>query len=380
MKLAYASTFDSRDILNWSGTPFHMANALTESGVDIEYIGSLKRKLPRGFKLKQLWKKTVCGQRDSPRFNVVAAQYYSEQVAKRLLNMDAQAVISPLINPIAYLECKQPVVLWTDAVYAGLLGFYPVFANHSAESIANGNKITAACLERASLAIFCSDWAARSAIELYGADKNKVKVVPYGANIECHHTVDDIKAILKKRSRSTLKLLFLGKHWGRKGGDIVFNVTKALHAAGQAVELNFVGCEPPAGVEIPPYIKCHGFISKRTPEGLAKMTELFHESHFLFLPSRAEAYGIAFCEASAFGLPVLTSYVGGISTAVTNNVNGMTFALDAATDVYCKYMMDLMHNYARYEELALSSFNEYQTRLNWRVATQQVKQLIQEVL
>jgi hypothetical protein len=43
-------------------------------------------------------------------------------------------------------------------------------------------------------------------------------------------------------------------------------------------------------------------------------------------------------------------------------------------------MMDLMHNYARYEELALSSFNEYQTRLNWRVATQQVKQLIQEVL
>jgi glycosyltransferase involved in cell wall biosynthesis len=380
MKLAYASTFDSRDILNWSGTPFHMANALTESGVDIEYIGSLKRKLPRGFKLKQLWKKTVCGQRDSPRFNVVAAQYYSEQVAKRLLNMDAQAVISPLINPIAYLECKQPVVLWTDAVYAGLLGFYPVFANHSAESIANGNKITAACLERASLAIFCSDWAARSAIELYGADKNKVKVVPYGANIECHHTVEDIKAILKKRSRSTLKLLFLGKHWGRKGGDIVFNVTKALHAAGQAVELNFVGCEPPAGVEIPPYIKCHGFISKRTPEGLAKMTELFHESHFLFLPSRAEAYGIAFCEASAFGLPVLTSYVGGISTAVTNNVNGMTFALDAATDVYCKYMMDLMHNYARYEELALSSFNEYQTRLNWRVATQQVKQLIQEVL
>jgi glycosyltransferase involved in cell wall biosynthesis len=380
MKLAYATTFDSRDILNWSGTPFHMANAFAESGVDIEYIGSLKRKLPPGFKLKQFWKKIACGQRESPRFNVVAAQYYSEQVAKRLLQMDAQAVISPLINPIAYLECKQPVVLWTDAVYAGLLGFYPVFSNHSAASIENGNKVTSACLEHARLAIFSSDWAARSAIELYGADKEKVKVVPYGANIQCDHTVDDIKAILKKRSRDTLKLLFLGKQWGRKGGDIVFKITKALHAAGQPVELNFVGCQPPADMEIPPYIKCHGFISKRTPEGLAKMTQLFHESHFLFLPSRAEACAIAFCEASAFGLPVLSSYVGGIATVVKDNINGMTFALDASTEVYCRYMIDLMHNYARYEELALSSFNEYQTRLNWRAATQQVKQLIQEIL
>ena len=110
------------------------------------------------------------------------------------------------------------------------------------------------------------------------------------------------------------------------------------------------------------------------------MTQLFQESHFLFLPSRAEAYGIAFCEASAFGLPSLTSYVGGIPSAVRDNVNGMTFALDAPAETYCNYIMDLMRNYSRYEELALSAFNEYQTRLNWRVATQHVKQLIQEIL
>jgi glycosyltransferase involved in cell wall biosynthesis len=380
MKLAYASTFDSRDILNWSGTPFHMSKAFSEAGMRVDYIGSLKRQLPPGFKLKQFWKKLASSQRESPRFNVVAAQHYSEQVAQRLAGMQTDVVVSPLINPIAYLDCKQPVVLWTDAVYAGVLGFYPVFANHSASSIEHGNKITAACLERASLAIFSSDWAARSAIELYGADKDKVKVVPFGANIECHHTVDDIKAMLKKRSRDTLKLLFVGKHWGRKGGDIVFNVTNALHAAGQKVELNFVGCQPPADVEVPEYSKCHGFISKRTPEGMAKMTELLQESHFLFVPSRAEAYGIVFCEASAFGLPSLTSYVGGIATAVKDQVNGMTFALDAAPEVYCRYMIDLMQNYSRYEDLALSAFNDYQTRLNWRVATAAVKQLIQEIV
>jgi glycosyltransferase involved in cell wall biosynthesis len=380
MKLAYATTFDARDILNWSGTPFHMAKEFQNSGIEIDYIGSLKRRLPRTFKIKQFWKKIACGQRESPRFNIVAAQHYSKQVAHQLLNKNAEAVIAPQINPIAYLDCKQPIVLWTDAVYAGLLGFYPVFSNHSATSIEQGNKVTAACLERTKLAIFSSDWAARSAIELYGADKEKVKVVPYGANIECHHSIEDIRDILKKRSRDKVKLLFVGKQWGRKGGDIVFKITKALHAAGLPVELHFVGCQPPQHEKIPAYIHCHGFISKRSPDGLAKITRLLHESHFLFLPSRAEAYGIAFCEASAFGLPVLTSYVGGITTVVKNNINGMTFALDAPAENYLRYISDLMQNYSRYEELALSSFNEYQTRLNWRVATQTVKKLIQEVL
>lgn len=379
MKLAYATTFDGRDVSNWSGTPHYMSNAFAAEGLEVNHIGSLARRLPPGFKLKQFWKQLACGQRESPRFNIVAAKYYSEQVSQQLKSLNTQVVIAPQINPIAYLDCKQPIVLWTDALYASLIGFYPAFSNHSASSIEQGNKITMECLERTKLAIFSSDWAARSALELYGISEEKVKVVPFGANIQCHHTTQDIRDMLTMRSRDTVKFLFLGKHWHRKGGDIVFKVAKALHAAGQKVEVNFVGCHPPKGEEIPPYIICHGFISKRTPEGVARITQLLRESHFLFVPSRAEAYGIVFCEASAFGLPSLTSYVGGIATVVKDHVNGMTFALDAPAETYCAYIMNLMQDYSKYEELALSSFNEYESRLNWKVATDSVKRLIQEI-
>jgi glycosyltransferase involved in cell wall biosynthesis len=378
MKLAFATTFDGRDVSNWSGTPHYMSQAFAGQDMPVEHIGSLGRRLPVGFKLKQFWKHLAAGQRESPRFNIVAAKHYSAQTAQRLLTMDVQAVIAPQINPVAYLDCKQPIVLWTDALYASLIGFYPGFSNHSASSIAQGNEITAACLERVKYAIFSSDWAARSALELYGVSEDKVKVVPFGANIQCDHSVQDIREMLRARSRDTVKLLFLGKHWHRKGGDIVFKVAKALHAAGQRVELNFVGCQPPEGTEVPSYIHCPGFISKRTPEGVARITQLLRESHFLFVPSRAEAYGIVFCEASAFGLPSLTSYVGGIGTVVKNHVNGMTFALDAPASVYCDYIMGLMQDYARYEELALSAFNEYVTRLNWRVAVRKVADIIRE--
>ena len=380
MKLAYATTFDSRDVINWSGTPYYMSKFFEENGCHIEHIGNLERKLPSGFKIKQFWKDLACGQRESPRFNTVAAKHYSEQVAERIKHSSVDAIIAPQINPVAYLDCNKPTILWTDALYASLIGFYPGFSNHSATSIAQGNKITADCLHQAKLVILSSDWAARSATELYGISKDKVKVVPFGANIQCHHTLNDIRDMLKMRNRNIVKFLFLGKHWDRKGGDIVFKVAKALHAAGQPVEVNFVGCYPPKHEDIPSYIKCHGFISKRTPEGIARITKFLRESHFLFVPSRAEAYGIVFCEANAFGLPNLTSYIGGISTVVKDNVNGMTFALDASPEVYCGYIMDLMKDYSKYEELALSSFNEYQTRLNWNVATQSVTKLIRDIL
>lgn len=379
MRIAYTTTFDARDVHNWSGTPYHMSQALTQSGMEIEYIGSLARKVAPFSALRKFWYHSICNQRDSKRFNVYTAQKYSEQVAQQLQGKNIDAVISPLFNPIAYLECKQPIVLWTDAVYSSLVGFYPPFAYHNVRSIHDGNALTSACLSRCSLAIFSSEWAANSAIQLYGADRNKVKVVNYGANIGKYPTLEEVRQTIKKRPQDKIQLLFLAKSWERKGGDIVVAVTKALHQAGYPVELNIVGYTPKLE-DKPDYIHTLGFISKQTPEGRQRLAKLLDESHFLFLPSRADACPMVFAEANAYGIPVLTSYVGGIASAVTDNVNGMTFALDAPTSTYCDYIVNLTQDRHRYEALALSAHNEYETRLNWKVAAAKVKQLIRDVV
>jgi len=379
MQIAYTTTFDASDVHNWSGTPYHMSKALGDAGMTVEYIGSLQRKLPPFFKVKQTVKKYLCDQRESPRFNCHVAQQYSDQVAAKLKNSLAKVVVSPLINPIAYLDCKQPIVLWTDALYAALLGFYPPFAYHSASSVTQGNEITTQCLARVKLAIFSSDWAANSALELYGASRDKVKVVNFGANIETYPTYAEIQDVIKKRATNKIKLLFLAKSWERKGGDIVLAVAKALHESGHAVELSIVGYTPDIEKNLP-YANCLGFISKQKPEGKAKLYELLCDSHFLFVPSRADACPMVFAEANAYGLPCLTTYVGGISTAVRDNINGMTFGLDANVKVYCDYIVNLMQDRKRYEALALSAYHEYESRLNWGAATRQVKKLIEELM
>jgi glycosyltransferase involved in cell wall biosynthesis len=378
MKLAFVNTADIRDVRKYSGTPFYMTKGFENHGVKFSAITHLKNQLPWQFKVKRMIGK-LSGLQESSRFNIPAAQNYARQVTGQLQNLSVQAILAHIANPIAYLDCTQPIVLWTDALYAGLLGFIENFSAHSAATVEHANTLTQAALSRVKLAIFSSDWAARSALELYGVSKEKVKVVPFGANFECAHTLFDVRALLRLRSPKLVKLLFLGKEWHRKGGDIVFKVAEALHKAGQPVSVDFVGCMPPQEVAIPPYINCHGFISKHDPAGLTKLSQLMREAHFLFVPSRAEAFGIVFCEANAFGLPCLTSPVGGIGTIIKDNINGMKFALDDGVSVYCDYIMDLMQNYSRYEELALSAFNEYHTRLNWQTSTGIVKQLIAEL-
>ena len=61
MKIAYATTFDAKDVHNWSGTPYYMSRHLEEAGHALSYLGSLKRELPFGFKFKQIFSSiTVC--------------------------------------------------------------------------------------------------------------------------------------------------------------------------------------------------------------------------------------------------------------------------------------------------------------------------------
>lgn len=380
MKLAFATTFDSHNITKWSGTPFHMARAFEQQNITVLRIGGLKRHLPPYFKLKQLWNKLLYHQRESPRFNLVAAKHYSEQLTKKLAHIKMDAILAPQMNPISFFNGHIPLVLWTDALYANLLGFYSGFFNHSPHTIHQGHTLVKECLSRCHIAIFSSDWAAETAIHTYGMDRKKIKVVPFGANLSYTPTQDAIHRFLKKRSKKIIQLLFIGKQWERKGGDTVLQTAHALHNSGHAVQLHIVGCSLPRSIQTPSFITSHGFISKHSKEGQKKLHQLFEESHLLFVPSRAEAYGMVFCEANAFAMPCVTTSVGGISTIVKNNINGMTFPLETPPSIYGEYIIRLMQDHENYERLALSSFHEYQTRLNWEVATRTVRQLILDVL
>jgi glycosyltransferase involved in cell wall biosynthesis len=381
VKIAYVTNFDSRDIKAWSGTVYFIAKSLENQSISLERIGSLKENYSILFKSKQFFYQYLRGKNYFRHREPTILKGYAQQISSKLSGIDANIVFSPSTIPIAHLECQQPIVFWTDANFAAMVNYYPgQFSNLCQESIEQGNAMEQAVLTRCQLAIYSSDWAAQTAIENYRVEPSKVKVVPYGANIDCYRNLEDIKTIIESRSVDRCKLLFLGADWQRKGGDMAIAVTKQLNQAGLKTELVVVGCQPVTEEPLPNFIKPLGFISKSTEAGKEKINKLFAESHFLILPAKAECAAVVFSEANSFGVPCISTNTGGIPTIIKENLNGKTFPVNAKISEYCQYISDLMENYHEYRNLALSSFQEYQSRLNWSVAGQTVKKLMMELI
>jgi glycosyltransferase involved in cell wall biosynthesis len=382
MKISYVTDYDAQDVKSWSGTPYYMAQSLAQIASNLEYVGplniSLRSKL--SFRSRQVFYKLMSGKRYIRDADLQILNQFARQTGPRLSQSDADIVFSPTTYTLAYLKCKQPMVFWADATFAGLIDYYPFYSNLCQESIRNGIAMEQSVLDQCRLAIFSSDWAAQDAIAKYSVDPAKVKVVPYGANLISERSSEDIKAMVQNRPSDRCKLLFLGVKWERKGGDTALAVAKALNQAGLKTELTLVGCQPPPETELPEYINCLGFISKSTAAGRQQLDHLLAESHFVIVPSRAENYGIVFCEANSFGTPCLATKTGGIPTIIREGVNGKLFELNAQIGEYCDYVLSLFANHPQYQQLALSAFNEYQSRLNWNVAAQQVKQLLSEAI
>jgi glycosyltransferase involved in cell wall biosynthesis len=384
MRIDYVTNFDARTLgiqNNWSGTGYYIAQALKHPSISLDYLGPLKDTLYLQLvgKLKSRYHK-YSGENYIKYIEPLILRDYARQISKKLSASKTDVIFSASSDSIAYLECDLPIVFWADATFANLIDFYPAYSNLCQESLQNAHSIQRVSLEKSRLAIYSSEWAAQTAIDYYHADPKKVKVVPFGANVESDKSIEDIKDSIASRPIDKCKLLFLGVDWFRKGGDVALEVAKGLNDLGLNTELIVVGCQPVDQKSIPSFVEFLGFINKSSSEGKAKIDKLIADSHFLILPSVADCTPIVFCEANSLGVPCISRRVGGIPTIIKDNVNGKLFDLDSAINEYCEYIFNIFMNYTQYKELALSAFNEYQTRLNWQVAGQKVRDLLMEIV
>ena len=389
MRIAYLTSYDVSNSARWLknkaglyGAGYHLAKTLESQSNQLDYAGPLEQIQPSlKHKLKWHLNQKLFNKDYFYFLEPSVLKQYSAQVLPKIAEFKPDVVLCPENSiPLAYLECKQPLVLWTDAPLSASVNFYPWLSNLSKETINHLYAMEKLALERCQLVIFLSDWAAKTTIETYGIDPAKVAVVPWGANLETKHDNEDIHNIIEAKNNERCKLLFIGVDWMRKGGDIAFKIAEELNFRGIETELSVVGCEPETAKPLPSYVKKLGFISKNTREGLNKINQLFTESHFLVLPSRADFSPHVFCEANSFGLPCISTKVGGIPTLIKHDLNGQTFSLSASISEYCNYIAMLMSNYNDYKKLSYSSFNEYESRLNWSVAGRTLKKVIQRFL
>ena len=373
-RLAYVAVSKPEDRRSWSGINYFMAQSLRREVGELTWIGPLKRRLEPWFRAKQALSR-LRGYRRLINREPPILKGFARQAAARINQADIDLVFSPSSLPIAYLESSKPIFFWTDATFASILGFYVDPSLLDPDSIRDGHAAERAALERCALAIYSSDWAAASAVADYQIAPDKVKVVPFGANLDSRPAYAEVRDAIAKRRSDRCQLLFAGVEWIRKGGDIAVEIAKRLNEAGLRTKLIVLGCQPNRA-SLPEFVDAVGFINKHTKDGKKAFDSLFASSHFLILPSRADCTPVVFSEGCSFGLPCVGSNVGGIPTIIRGGINGMTFDM-TDVDVVCSYIEGLIGNRAEYEQLARSTFDDFEKRLNWEAAGRTVRALIE---
>ncbi len=110
-------------------------------------------------------------------------------------------IFAPDTPPIAYLPEGWPVITWTDATFANLLDSYSGFSTQALahDSVRDGMNLEQRVLARSATSIFASEWAARSAIDVFGADPRRVRIIPFGANLEAAPGTEEVRDAVSRR-------------------------------------------------------------------------------------------------------------------------------------------------------------------------------------
>jgi glycosyltransferase involved in cell wall biosynthesis len=356
----------------WSGIPLSIMTSLKAHGHDVVVVSQLRPSTTligrlKGIFYKKLFHKLYLVNRDLHTFSRRAADANARIRAADKVD----AVIVTQIGDAAFIKPDAPVIVIHDSTWFQLLDYYPGYerASYARETIEGGIALDKRGLQQAAHAIFASNWAAESAHKDYGIDRSKISVAPLGAILPSVPSLQECETFLRARGNGPCRFLFLGKEWHRKGGDIAVAILQEIEKQGVSVELHVVGCTPET--EVPSFVQNHGTLWKKDPEQAKRLTKLFEECDFFILPTRAECFGMVFCEAAAYGLPVIASDTGGVKEVVSEDW-GLALPLSSPPQVHAEWILEHYRDREKYQCISRSARSAYEARLHWGVMCEHI--------
>ena len=378
MKIAFVSVFDPQDVRRGSGTFYHLCRELESQGHIVHYVGPLSvqdEPLVTRF-LRWLTKSVLHGRYITYLDPFIACK--RGRMASRLLeNIDIDIILTSDYG-IAYgMATSHPVVIYTDAMLPvnyqrGEEDLHSMIAGIPSLIVPVFQFTIRRALERCALCIFPAEWQKRDALA-YGVSTDKLRVIPFGANI-----IDPGSDMVKHRAlldeEGALHLLFVGKYWDRKGGDIAVKAAQILNDNGILTILHVVGVTLQ---DMPPFVRSYGLLNKNNAEENIILEKLYQVCGLLIFPSRSEGSAIAPREAAAYGIPTLAYRIPGLATSVIDGESGLLLPPGDTAEGFARAVRQLLEYPAEYERLSSGARTFYERSANWQTAG---SQLVNEML
>ena len=351
-----------------------MSKSLANEGHEVIHIGPLSAPILPLYKAYSRFCRTFRRRGLSPFHAGPVVAQYAADAARKIRAVSPDIVFAPAGSTFAWsVPDGVPLVYASDATFRLIENYHPNYRNLSRAARETAERLERKTIARADLILYPSEWAAESAIKDYGADPARVHVIPWGANLE---EAPDRDSVLGRRKPGPCRLLFIGVNWEEKGADIAIGTLAELKNRGVKAELVICGCTPPKpvtqdGLTIIPYL------DKNDPEQRNRLDQLYRDADFFLLPTRADCYGIVFCEAAAHGVPSIAPATGGVPYAVRDGETGVLVPPNATKADYAAVIAEIFANPDRLARLRQSSRDAFEARLNWQAWGRRVSDLIQ---
>lgn len=308
---------------------------------------------------------------DGKRYDCSHSLSFSEKCAdflsKKIKEKKYDFIIAPSTSTeIALLETKIPVIYLSDSTFALMTCLYPDFSNLADISINEGNTIESLAIRKASLLLYPSNWAADSAINVYGAERSKVNVVQPG-NFEYIPPLELVYE--KKKSEDCLRILFISSEPDNDGISIAYDTAVELNKMGLKAKLILYGCTPKCDYSNE-LVEIIGFIDKK--DNTEMLYRLYNSCNFALIPVKNDTYNEIHTEISSFGIPAIISDTGKVTRCEnllfeTHNPKGQDFA---------KLINRLYKDENLYYSLVKSARKPFDESIDWNKWAQNVIELL----
>lgn len=209
---------------------------------------------------------------------------------------------------------RLPSVISLDATpvqYDALGQHYGHSPSSNARIEALKRRLNIRALMAAQQLVTWSQWTKRSLVTDYAVPPEKITVIPPG--------IDTDRWCFSRPSvarHEPLHLLFVGGDFERKGGHLLLDAFQSLTYRMKA-QLHIVTTTADVGKGIP-----NVHVYRDVTPNSDKLLRLFQQADIFVFPTLADCLPLAVMEASAAGLPIITTDVGALPEAVIHAETG----------------------------------------------------------
>lgn len=196
MNIIFLTTLNPYDINNWSGTTFHLLQALSKKH-NVKVIGQNTLSQTAYYIKDNFLNKSTFDNYAS-----LFGKFYTSQVLNSDLIFFGDLYLAP------YLDVNIPIVHLSDVTYHSFKDYLD--QERSEEEIKRIEALEKKLLNKYTAIIYSSEWAKQNTIDYYGIGSSKIHVVEFGANIP---SPKDYRIDIQT---DICNLVFIGKNWKKK--------------------------------------------------------------------------------------------------------------------------------------------------------------------